>query len=969
MQNNSRNAIYIASIDAKDLYISNNYTDKSKNGYSVHKRNGEMNLRRFRNSLDYSLDLIKLREVYATTYHYVASPAPFSFIEKGKEYSQQVINVTFHYSVKEFNMITHDLYVRIGYSIQDCNFGDTPVAYNSDGVLIGIKTNMDTVPQYDIPSCFVYIQAEDEPIGHYEVTGGVPVVKSRREVREWIYKNGFDCDGIHYIRFKRSSGSARVGKCLFINEKLYSRMHTYEKCGLTIRDGQKIDLAAWESYISLTSSSIIDTIEIDPNSILVIDDYESKFVDTVMATKVVDGHLFTEPETIEVKNSIWDGQSLIDVSAMGEYSKHGMILVRNRFFKSCCFNTNIQKWFADNGITDLSQLHGRTRAKSVGDIKIITTPSSIKFLKFGDLDMWLDKLEPTFGVVKYEKKTHYFDGDLVRTHYQLLNTLQMTFDETKELLRDSLNYIFAMRDDPAVLRNYLKFTTYRDDLIIGAQDKNEVIYALMNLNDQFPKTKMYAEFVARLIKSQTDLLKSGRVLVNGNYSTLFGNPVEMLLATIGKFDGTSQLGEGCIHSTRFAYNRKILMSRSPHVTIGNLMVEDNVENEQLDTYFNLTNEICCMNSINENSLARLSGSDYDSDTALLTDNDLLINVALRNYDKFLVPTSLVSADKMNRFFTDEQKADLDFVTSVNKIGEIINFSQILNSLFWDNVAHGQSFEENMQLYADISQLDVMSNLEIDKAKKIFEVDNAEELRILKSKYQLNDESGLQIQPKFFMHVARKKGYYIKGKKNYKNHMTTMDYIQTIVDKAMMLSRQFNRLSKMPLSSILNKNLYDSKQVNYQQIEKIVSIANEARSQCIAVYAIESYSVEEKRLLEDRISYDAMIEYSKIKLNYSTAYKFMCELDSNPEYKKLKTVLFYTLLSLPLNDFYKVFTDSHEKIITVLRDTCSPDCYYHGIGFKHFIINNSGEYEPLDELLIEISLSFDKIFDKICAKSE
>lgn len=948
MQNNSRNAIYIASIDAKDLYISNNYIDQSKNGYVLRKRNGEFNMRKFRNSLDYSLDLIKLRDVFQKTYHEIANnDAPFSFMDRGKEYSQHVINVTFHYSVKEFNMITHDLYVRLGYRIQDCDFGDTPVAYNEAGQLIGIKTNMDTVPQYDIPSYFVYIQAEDEPIGHYEASGGIPVVMSRRDVREWIYKNGFCCEGIHYVRFKRSSGSARVGKCLFINDKLYSRMHTYEKCGLTVRDGQKIDLAAWESYISLTSSSIIDTIEIDPNSILVIDDYDSKFVDTVMATKVVDGHLFTEPETIEVKNSIWDGQSLIDISAMGEYAEHGMILVRNRFFKSCCFNTNIQKWFQDNNITEISQLHGRTRAQRVEDIKIITTPSSIKFLKFGDLDMWLDKLETTFGVVKYEKKTHYFDGDMVRTHYQLLNTLQMSFEETKELLKDSIEYILAMRDDPAVLRNYLKFTSYRDDLVVGAQDKNEVIYALMNLNDQFPKTKMYAEFVSRLIKSQTDLLKCGRVLVNGNYSTLFGNPVEMLLFTIGKFDGKSQLGEGCIHSTRFAYNRKILMSRSPHVTIGNLMVENNVENKELDTYFNLTNEICCMNSINENSLARLSGSDYDSDTALLTDNDLLINVALRNYDKFLVPTSLVSADKMNRFFTDEQKADLDFVTSVNKIGEIINFSQILNSLFWDNVAHGQSFEENMQLYADISQLDVMSNLEIDKAKKIFEVDNAEELRILKAKYQLNDESGLQIQPKFFMHVARKKGYYIKGKKNYKNHMTTMDYIQTIVDRSMVLSRKYNQLSRYPISYVLDKDKYDSKQVNYQQIDKIVEIAMNARAQCIAVYSVESYTADERRLLEDRINYDAMIEYSKVRMNYSTAYRLVFELDTNPDYKKLKTPLFYTLLSLPLNDFFRVFTESHNNIITVRRNTNAYDCTFYGIPFKHFKINTDGSYEDFD----------------------
>ncbi len=38
----------------------------------------------------------------------------------------------------------------------------------------------------------------------------------------------FFCDGIKYVRFKRSAGSSRVGKCLFIDERLYRQMHKWE---------------------------------------------------------------------------------------------------------------------------------------------------------------------------------------------------------------------------------------------------------------------------------------------------------------------------------------------------------------------------------------------------------------------------------------------------------------------------------------------------------------------------------------------------------------------------------------------------------------------------------------------------------------------------------------------------------------------------------------------------------------------
>ena len=53
---------------------------------------------------------------------------------------------------------------------------------------------------------------------------------------------------------------------------------------------------------------------------------------------------------------------------------------------------------------------------------------------------------------------------------------------------------------------------------------------------------------------------------------------------------------------------------------------------------------------------------------------------------------------------------------MQKIGEIINLSQELNSKFWDNINRGQTLEENLELYYDIAKLDVMSCIEIDKAK-------------------------------------------------------------------------------------------------------------------------------------------------------------------------------------------------------------------------------------------------------------
>lgn len=95
-------------------------------------------------------------------------------------------------------------------------------------------------------------------------------------------------------------------------------------------------------------------------------------------------------------------------------------------------------------------------AKSIEDIKLITTPSSIKYLKFGRLREWLKRTDPMFGVVKHEKKTHFFDGRMVSTHYQLLNTLQMSQEEVDEFLEPSIEYMRQLKNNPAVMRYHLK---------------------------------------------------------------------------------------------------------------------------------------------------------------------------------------------------------------------------------------------------------------------------------------------------------------------------------------------------------------------------------------------------------------------------------------------------------------------------------------------------------------------------------
>lgn len=720
----SRNCIYIPSVDAKDLYLANNFNDREKNkiGYRLTTKSGNINYNRFINSLDFSLDSEKIRAIVAEVY---GKKDVFSFIHNGKEYSDKIINVTFKYNSRNFNKVKKNTFVMDGFLLEDLVFKDN-VAVDS-GVIVGIIVSSSTIKKtiYELPDGFDYIEDQN---GEYVYTvNNIRVTNSKKELRDYLYTNGFNCNGYHYIRLKRTSGSARVGKCLFVEESLYPLIHKWEMCGLDVNEGDSVDLAALESYISLPTSSAIDTIQIEPKNILIIPDCESVFKEQSIIVEMNESKRAIAREgQIEVSNSIFDGQSLIDISLMGDYSCYGMVLLRNRFFKSCCFNTNVQDWFKDNGITELSQLHkdSITIAEKIEDIKLITTPNSIKYIKFAPIAQWLQNIESTFSVVKHEKKTHFFHGEMVQAHYQLLNTLQLSPDEVHQLLKPSLEYVNLLNTDTDVLKYHVKCSAldFIDEEVSNVfKDKNDIVYTMMNISSAFYKTKYFYDFKKETCKSYLKNMKKGHILINGNYSVLFGNPYEMLLHTIGDFDidsGESSIPTGYIHTTRYPYGKKLLGCRSPHISTSNVLVSTNIRHDLIDKYFNLTDEIVCLNAINENVMERLSGCDYDSDSMIVSDNEILLRAALKNYDIFKVPANRVAATKSKRYYTNSDKSDLDYRTSENKIGEIINLSQELNTLMWDKIntsekSLNQCYEDIREIYHDICILNVLSCIEID----------------------------------------------------------------------------------------------------------------------------------------------------------------------------------------------------------------------------------------------------------------
>lgn len=958
-KNINANPLQIPSIDAKDLYISNHQiseNEESAKGYSLLRKTDhgfKPNLRKYINTYDFSLDLIELRNYVASNgKNFGIGKKVFSFFDEHdntKEYSNMVINVTFNYSVKEFNRIKVDTYMKFGYELSKNEFKNCICKDTSTGEIIGVRTNRWIDKRLicdNLPPQFCYQEKIDEETSVHKIiyilkTSTNKTIVDVAALRNILYKDGFKCDSRDYVRFKRSSGSSRVGKCLFIEKNLSKHMQKWGLCGLEVKDGEEIDLAALEAYIALPTSSIIDVIEIDPKSILIIDDYESVFNDTVIETTIGDdGWLHTDEKTIEIHNSIWDGQSLIDKSVMGEYSCYGMLLLRNKFFKSCCFNTNIQKWFEDNNITDISQLNGFTLATDVSEIKMITTPNSVKYLKFGSMEQWLNNLPSMFGVVKHEKKTHFFDGQMVQCHYQLLNTLQLSKNDVEEFLQPSFDYMNKLNTDIDVFKYHIKCQALKDET---PKNMNDIIYTMLSICPDFERTEIFLNFKRSLIKAYRKNLKKGHVLVNGNYSVLFGNPIEMLKSSIGEFNPTiSTLKKGEIYNSRFLNEQELLCCRSPHVTIGNILVAKNVYINEINTYFNLTDEIVCLNSINDNILERLSGCDFDSDQMLITDDQILLNAAKKNYSIFKVPTSNVHARKAKRYFTPEDQADLDIRTSNNLIGEIINLSQQLNSQLWDKANNSEESIQELydtdtvfrRLYFDICQLDVMSCIEIDKAKKEFEIDSKAEIKRIQNRHiKLDKETGLKQQAHFLGVISQIKGYEDKKNVVYKSCKTTMDYLEETIDD---FSPARRRRKKILFSNLFKPTNYNTKLVYIQQINNIIDQLQELIKDKIQVMNLDkytySYDVKCKMFIDKKNKiYQKM---SKYNINEHTMYRLVRYIDKDKikENKYLFEFLFYYSDLINTYKRNKQYPDCN-TVLHPTKDCQENDILLYGIRFK------------------------------------
>lgn len=961
------NGAYILNLKAKDLkpYMCTGKAYPLKNKAKIKMYSG---------MYPYSLDLIHL---------YKISKRDF-YVKDNRLYYDAVINVSFNDDYKEYKLILQPFHKRK----KQCKYKimltkslpkDFSISFSIKVKKDGVKASTDFMfckPMEYLKKIVLNRKYAKEITQYNDTTSNfnnklikqtIKIKKKKETLRKIAYADSFLVDGVKvngkitsgvkYVKFKRSGSKAKGGSCLFVREDILDTMKVWGRMGLVFKPDEEYDIASMAAYESLTTSAIIKTISIQPDEILIIPDYTEHFTSPASVMTIING-VPTVNNVDDYKHSvdIWDGQSLLDESFFEHENSNvdnlinsifpqleekprkpkGMMLLRNRFFKSCAFNCKIQKFFKDVDI-----VHDRIRNIDLDakKIKLIITPNSLKIFKFKNkigsgtdaecYQYWLDNISSYFGVCKSEKPSKY--GENHQMSYQMVNTLDLCKDEVCELMKTSTDYIMSIKNDFVALREHLKNST---------NEAKDFLYNIIPINADIQYTDWFIDGVK---KNEADKLKKklskGKILIpNSDYMILFSNGYEMLLTAKTGIDPVKSLHNGKqVYCSRFEDKEYLCGFRNPHICSGNVLYVQNVEHQEFKEWFNLTDNIIVINNFDNDTFARLQGADADSDSCWISDYPLLVSKA-KECLKFPTPICNVPLAKKLRPEDAQNCYEVDNCISNNLIGRIVNMSQILNSFYWDLKSKGADDKTLNAIYDEVSKLSSLSQLEIDKSKKYFEtsfLDMRQVLADIKDSNDLKDKDGnsilyetnkklkynysdnekekynvlfknrdkftdkefedkfdslmykdkiLMIRPIFFKALGNKKDNSNKFK--YQHFHCPMDYVQDVIKQEIKNANIIKAENRIALIDIfIQKNDCEA---NRHQAPKIIELVNEANKRLKAIKADKYRNKDDDYVLQQTIKNDLINELGKLSVNKYTIVHIanMVYNDKSTKYKNV-----------------------------------------------------------------------------------
>ena len=571
--------------------------------------------------------------------------------------------------------------------------------------------------------------------------------KSAQQIRDIFYTQGVEVEyltrnkkgeiikseKIKYKMLYRTPGKAKKGSCMFINEELYDIARDFLYMGIKLPE-ENSPIVEMGAYSSLITSSIVDKIQIEPENILILKDVDSFFETKVVSVETdEDKHCIAKTiEKYKLKNTLFDGQALIDSGIFPEWAD-GYILLRHHLTKMAAFCSNIQLFFKDyfgdqyDTAIVIDMWGNKHYAK---DIKMITTDNAIKWLKFNvTYEYWCNKVHENdcmFGIVKTAHQSKL--GEVQRMSYQMINALDNSIMD--DVVKCSIDYIEKLKTDDNEFLKYLHDNS-------NFSNDYEVLIALCEQDRDFIRSEYFRDRKNNIIQNYILNFKNGKIIQNADNLVIVGSPYAMLLHSVGENvenDDTFKYEEGTIqcHTKRFKDGEHLACFRNPFNSKNNMGFLHNVYHEKFDKYFIFGKQIVAINMIHTDFQDRNNGSDQDSDGIYTTNQHEIVKYSEYCYLNYPTIVNNIPKEKnsYNNTLINYSNIDNNLAAAQLAIGESSNLAQIC-------LTYTYNFDD--QKYTDyVCILSVLAQVAIDNSKRRFDIDLTDEIKRIKNDMNIKE---------------------------------------------------------------------------------------------------------------------------------------------------------------------------------------------------------------------------------------
>lgn len=491
---------------------------------------------------------------------------------------------------------------------------------------------------------------------------------------------GFSINGIEYRRFLGTNGGIKNSTIVYVNAKLYDEL----KKRLDNGRNKEIPLvpAKLEAYQALVCSGSTPIPE--PKGIIVVKDCITHFKDNViMINDEADGEpVMTEVEGYDIEHNNSDGFGLMLPSYSARVNQYltgndeplSGFNSRLSFEKGMVYTFDFIE-FAEKvaGTYEITDVWGDKR--DVRDAEVILTESMLKL--WSSYENWEDYNENC-------KKNHYQFSvpkttpmtleNVRNTNYQFLQSYKFTDDELQELCQPTIDEIsgvlgmdyrkslvflagFGLNEDNAFTDNF--------DYCVRALMIDERM-----INDPFIRRKIW-----NMISKRIEMAKRGAIKVNANFAMISGDPYALCQSIFG-LEITGLLRAGEIYHKYWIDKGSDELScfRAPMTNKNNIKKLKLNKDDEAAHWYQYMKTVAILNTW-DTTCDALNGCDFDGDTAMVSDNRVLLKntennptiICMQRKANKVIPTEadLIEANKLA--FNDDIGTITNFVTSMFEV--------------------------------------------------------------------------------------------------------------------------------------------------------------------------------------------------------------------------------------------------------------------------------------------------------------